>query len=467
MAETFFWYDLETTGTHSVLDRIVQFAGQRTDMSLKPVGPAINFYIKPAWEALIHPEAALVTGIDPELLDQNGVTERVGLERILEQFAEPGTCVVGYNSFRFDDEFIRQGLYRNFFDPYAREWQNGNSRWDLIQLARLAYGLRPDGLDWPTHPSGKPSFKLEDLARANQLQHTHAHDALSDIHATIGLASRLQKAQPRLFDYHYRWRRKQTVIDAMYPLGKTPWLFAGGFGPISDRTLVPLLPFMTHPVNANSLICIDLRVDPSTYLDLSPDKLIARCLGTENEPLSQRILHIMQINRCPPVAPFSTLPEAVEPNLSWQVDSIKGHVRQIQKSPRLFALLSDGLLNEPRRVVADVDFQLYSGGFVSKDDQQKFSLARQSLSPDLVFDDDRLNELYFRFRARQDGANLTEEEQIRWHAYLQALWCDNDRLRDLYQLTQKKLLDHPDSDIVPKLLDRLSRQAADLEISLI
>ena len=83
--------------------------------------------------------------------------------------AEPGTCSVGYNSIRFDDEFTRHLLYRNFHDPYAREWSEGNSRWDLIDLARLACALRPQGMEWPLRPDGAPSFRLGDLAAANDI----------------------------------------------------------------------------------------------------------------------------------------------------------------------------------------------------------------------------------------------------------------------------------------------------------
>jgi exodeoxyribonuclease-1 len=51
----------------------------------------------------------------------------------------------------------RYSLYRNFFDPYAREWQGGNSRWDLIDVVRAAYALRPEGIVWPKKTGGSRS----------------------------------------------------------------------------------------------------------------------------------------------------------------------------------------------------------------------------------------------------------------------------------------------------------------------
>ena len=468
MTDTFFWYDLETTGTDSQLDRIVQFAGQRTDAALNPIGAPINFYIKPSWDTLFHPEAALVTGISPRDLDREGLSELEGLTKIYECFSEPGTCVVGYNSFKFDDEFIRQGFYRNFFDPYGREWQHGNSRWDLIQLARFAYALRPDGIRWPETASGRPSFKLEDLAEANGLLHEQAHDALSDIHATIGLAKQLQRSQPKLFDYHYKMRRKHAVLDALYPLGKQAVLLTGGYGPVTDRTLVPVLPLMPHPVNANSLLCIDLRVDPSTYLDLSAERLIDRFMKFEQNTGEYRLLHQVQINRCPPFAPISTLPERMQSQLSWQVDDLAGFVKKIQSTPKLHPLLSEAMSAESRPTSDDVDCQLYSGGFVSAVDQQQFARARQWVNggQSVVFTEERLNELFFRFRARHDATGLVPEEHSRWIDFLRRRWINEDRLLVRYRLTLSCQSKDPANRLLAELIDRLQRQAASAAISL-
>ncbi len=71
------------------------------------------------------------------------------IARIHAELAHPGTCGVGYNSIRFDDEFTRYTLYRNFYDPYAREWQNGCSRWDIIDMLRLTRALRRRGSSGP------------------------------------------------------------------------------------------------------------------------------------------------------------------------------------------------------------------------------------------------------------------------------------------------------------------------------
>ncbi|HUA79395.1 MAG TPA: exodeoxyribonuclease I, partial [Dyella sp.] len=196
--QTLFWHDYETFGTDSRRDRPIQFAGIRTNLELEIVDEPVMFYGKPPHEMVPSPESCLITGITPQQAERDGLIEADFAARVHEELAAPGTCGVGYNSLRFDDEFTRQLLYRNFFEPYGREWENGNSRWDLIDLVRMCAALRPEGIVWPTHEDGTPSFKLEHLATANHLQQTRAHDALSDVQALIELARLIRVRQPRL-----------------------------------------------------------------------------------------------------------------------------------------------------------------------------------------------------------------------------------------------------------------------------
>ena len=166
---TLYWHDYETFGADPARDRPAQFAGQRTDLDLNPVGEPLVVYCKPASDMLPQPEACLVTGITPQLAFQQGIIEAEFIAQIHKELAKPNTCTVGYNNLRFDDEFTRYTLYRNFYDPYAREYRNNNSRWDIIDMARMCYALRPAGIEWPKDEEGVPSFKLENLTQANGL----------------------------------------------------------------------------------------------------------------------------------------------------------------------------------------------------------------------------------------------------------------------------------------------------------
>ena len=130
--------------------------------------------------------------------------------------------MVGYNNIRFDDEVTRNIFYRNFYDPYARSWQNRNSRWDLLDIMRACYALRPEGL---TGQRTKTDCQLPAGAdaRANGIEHNNAHDAMADVYATIAMAKLVKTAQPRLFEYLLSHRSKQkpmTLIDVpqMKPL---------------------------------------------------------------------------------------------------------------------------------------------------------------------------------------------------------------------------------------------------------
>ncbi len=202
MAQSYYWYDLETSGTEPRWDRIVQFAGLRTDTDLNEVGDEYCTYVQLPDDVLPDPDAVLVTSITPQLAREQGVSEWQALTRVKEIFSVPETCVAGYNNLRFDDEFIRHGLYRTLMDPYAREWQNGNSRWDLIDLVRATGALRRGGIQWPADEEGLPVYRLEALTAANGLEHGQAHDAMSDVRATLALARLIKTKQPRLYDYY-------------------------------------------------------------------------------------------------------------------------------------------------------------------------------------------------------------------------------------------------------------------------
>lgn len=147
----------------------------------------------------------------------------------------PQTCIVGYNNVRFDDEVTRNIFYRNFYDPYAWSWQHDNSRWDLLDVMRACYALRPEGITWPENDEGLPSFRLEHLTVANGIEHQNAHDAMADVYATIAMAKLVKTRQPRLFDYLYSHRNKRklaTLIDVpqMKPLVHVSGMFGAARG---------------------------------------------------------------------------------------------------------------------------------------------------------------------------------------------------------------------------------------------
>ena len=439
MTKTLYWYDLETTGIDPILDRPLQFAGVRTDLDLNEVAAPQNFLGRPGTDVLPQPEALLVTGISMVEIRDKGVSERVFTEKALEQFNKPQSCVVGFNSLRFDDEFTRQMLYRNFHDPYSREWRNGNSRWDVIDLFRAAYALRPEGFNWPQKGNGSPSFKLEDLAHANGLTHLDAHDALADVRATIHITKLLRAAQPRLYDFMFQLRDKKAVLQQLYPLGKNPIVHVSSMYPASRGCTAVVMPICQHPTNNNAIICFDLSQPPEALITASALEL-ERLVFTSNNQLEegeQRIaLKMIHINRCPFVAPLATLNDECAGRLGIDRGQSESGAIQLMGVAGLVEKIQEVYGRANYVDSEDPDFQLYRGGFFSDADRNTMSelLAvppNQLGSFEGRFQDDRLDEMLFRFRGRNHPELMSEAESIRWRAFCSEKWSGGEAIDEL------------------------------------
>ncbi len=424
MTTSFYWHDYETWGTDPRRDRAVQFAGLRTDLDFNPIGRPLMVYARPADDMLPQPGACLVTGITPQQARREGVCEADFFNAINDELSQPGTCALGYNSIRFDDEFTRYGLYRNFHDPYAREWQNGNSRWDIIDVVRLTRALRPEGIEWPVDEAGVTSFRLERLTAANGIEHQGAHDALVDVHATIAMARLVKEKQPRLFDYVFNNRDKKSLGQQLNLRDRRPVVHVSAKYPARLGCIAVVVPLAMHPTNKNGVIVYDLRVDPQPLFDLSVETIREK-LYTRTEDLAEgeaRIpLKMISLNHAPVVVPLNTLtPRARE---EWDLDQGREqrHLRQLLAAPELEAKIRQVFSERPFEPASDPDQALY-GGFVSNHDRRLCDQVLR-LSPEQlrdfhpVFEDRRLAELLFRYRARNWPETLNKGEKQRWEEY--------------------------------------------------
>lgn len=420
---TLYWHDYETTGTDPRYDRPLQFAGVRTDEDLNIIGEPLMLYAKPAADVLMHPQAALVTGLTPAKARDNGVCEAEFISRIHAELAEPGTCGVGYNSLRFDDEFTRFTLFRNFYDAYAREWQNGNSRWDIIDMVRLTRALRPEGIEWPDREDGQPSFRLEHLTAANGIEHAGAHDALADVYATIELAKLIRHHQPKLYDYVYQNRGKQQIGPLLNLQQKPAVIHTSRMFPASRCHTAMVMPLARDPLNKNAIIVADLREDPSDLLTLDADTLRER-LFTAGEALPDGVkrppLKAVHINKCPVIVPINTLTDEAAERLEIDRDLHLQHREQLLAAGDALSAKIAEIFQPPAfPPITDVDATLYSGGFFGDSDKRKMQLLREAEPEQLSqlhipFDDDRLSEMLFRYRARNWPESLNETEQQQW-----------------------------------------------------
>ncbi|TAN66222.1 MAG: exodeoxyribonuclease I [Methylobacter sp.] len=424
--QTFYWHDYETFGTDPRRDRPVQFAGIRTDSDFNIVDDPLVVYCKPAADCLPHPEACLITGITPQLAEQKGVCEAEFIRQIHQQLAEPGTCTLGYNSLRFDDEVTRNCLYRNFYDPYAREWQNGNSRWDLIDVVRAARALRPEGVVWPVNDEGCPSFRLDQLTQANKIAHEAAHDALSDVYATIAIAKLVKQAQPRLYQFLLQHRVKAEALGLLQFGSFKPVVHVSGKYPAVKNCLAIVLPVCKHPTNTNGMIVYDLSVDPEPMLSLSVaeiQKRIFTATADLPEGVSRIPLKTVHINKCPILAPVSVIRPEDAQRLEIDLELCQANIDKIKSSVGLaekVAAVFDGQGYAEQD--SDPDLEIYSGGFFSENDKKQMINIRGMSPEQLVksvfkFTDRRLPEMLFRYRARNYPETLSVDELQRWKEF--------------------------------------------------
>ncbi|EPG7577003.1 exodeoxyribonuclease I [Providencia rettgeri] len=465
---TFFIHDYETFGKRPALDRPAQFAGVRTDLDFNIIEEPEVFYCAPADDYLPQPEAVMITGITPQVALSQGVNEAEFAKRIHAAFSVPNTCIMGYNNIRFDDEVTRNIFYRNFYDPYAYSWQQGNSRWDLLDALRACFALRPEGIQWPENEDGLPSMRLEHLTKANGVAHENAHDAMSDVLATINMAKLLKAAQPRMFDYFYQLRNKNKISQLIDIVEITPLVHVSGmFGAL--RSYVSLVaPLAWHPDNKNAVIMCDLSADISPLIELDVQQLRTRLYTPKAElagesPVPVKLVHI---NKCPILAPEKTLRPEDAQRTGVDRDLCMRNLETLRKTPDIRNKLIE-LFSEPQIFTEsdDVDTQIYNG-FFGTSDRSTMDIIRET-SPqnlpalELSFEDKRLKELFFRYKARNYPATLSYDEQQRWLQHRRD-YFNEERLTDYMQQIQQLLVEHQHDEKRCQQLKALINYARDL-----
>lgn len=424
MSTTLYWHDYETFGTDPRRDRPAQFAGIRTDEALNEIEEPLVIYCKPAHDFLPHPAACLLTGITPQIADTQGLPEPHFIAHIYAELARPGTCGVGYNTLRFDDEVTRHTLYRNFYNPYDREWQQGNSRWDMIDLVRMTYALRPNGIVWPQHDDGRPSFRLENITAANGIGHQAAHDALSDVRATISLARLLRDRQPRLYRWLFQLRNKHKAAALLDLTAHTPVLHTSRMYATDIGCTTLVMPLIAEPGNNNSILVYDLRQNPENFFGLAVNELSER-LFTRSEALPEGTVRLpvksIKINKCPALAPSNTLDTAAIKRLAIDLEACHQHYNQLQKNPDFFCKVASAYTSRKPASNGDVDVALYEN-FLGNDDSSLLANVRNATPQQLAnthfcFHDHRLPELLFRYRARNWPETLNVSERQKWEEF--------------------------------------------------
>jgi len=421
---TFLWYDFETFGVDPRRDRPVQFAAIRTDMDLNIVGDPIDILCRPATDCLPDPIASLITGISPLKALETGMSEKEFADQIFNQMSMPDTCTLGYNSIRFDDEVTRFMFYRNLIDPYQREWKMGNSRWDLLDVVRMTWALKPESLNWPMKENGQVSFKLDQLTPANGIGHENAHDALSDVRATIDLARVIKTAQPDLFNYAFELRQKNLVSKKLDLMARKPVLHISGRFPTEKGCMAMVVPIAKLPDNPNGIICFNLSQSPEVLTQLSVEEIQQRLFSTREELEKsghERIgLKVIHLNKSPMIVPAAMLTHDIAEKFGHNLSSIRANYETIKKLPDLSHLLSQ-VFSRQFPEDSDVDLQLYQG-FISNTDRARLNDVRewQPFSADIKgigFEDARLPEQLFRYWCRNWPEQIPERFKVVWQEH--------------------------------------------------
>lgn len=411
MNKTFFFYDLETSGLKAREDRIMQFAGQRTSMDLTPIGEPVNVLVKMTDDALPSPGAINVTGITPQQTLADGMNEAEFCRYVIEEIFVPGTVAVGYNTVRFDDEFMRAILWRNFYDPYEWQWKDERSRWDMLDVVRLTRALRPEGIEWPFTADGKPTNRLELLTKLNGVKHEHAHDALSDVYATIAVAKLIRDRQPKLFEFLFRMRNKRDVQRLVNLENPKPFVYASGrYSNESNKTTV-VLPIA--PGRNGNVLVYDLRYNLE---ELSGDSDRA---DSNYFPVVKELCY----NKCPAVAPMGVL----DSDNGWEKigltrELVERNMKILMSHPEFAEQVRMKHEERPEFPPAiEPEGALYDG-FLDDTDRVKVSAVRNADVSRLAdfhpeFHDPRLPELLLHYKGRNYPESLSESEVEAYEKY--------------------------------------------------
>lgn len=450
---SFFFYDLETSGLKAKEDRIMQFAGQRTDLELNPIGEPVNVLVKLASDTLPGPSAIMVTGITPQST-QEGMSEAEFCRFLDTEIFTPGTIVAGYNSVRFDDEFMRYLWWRNFYDPYEWQWRDQRSRWDLLDVVRMVRALRPDGVKWPVLPGGKAVNRLELITKMNGIEHTHAHDALSDVEALISVTKLLKERQPKMFEYLLGVRDKKKVAELVNLDLKRPFVYTSGAYDAEWNKTTVAFP-LTVGRNNNSILVFDLRYNLDDLLEkrrireeeqsrkekeaaeAEPSLIQVGLLGEytqedeeqeEKEAKSEKkadffpIVKELSLNKCPAVAPLGVLEtEDGWTKIGLSKEMVQKNLDSLLAHPEFAEQMRTELEKQEWPEAVDAEAALYDG-FLGEGDKIKCNAVRSADANKLAdfepeFQDERLPELLLHYKARNFAKSLTQKEEEAWEEY--------------------------------------------------
>jgi len=265
-------YDLETTGLNKRFDQILQFAAVRTDENLAVV-ERVDFAGRLRPHILPSPRALQITGARyDDLIDPLRPSHDAMMGSIHETLIRwTPSMFIGFNSVGYDDEVLRQALYEALRPPIFITNMKGNSRGDLLKLARVVGTLRPDVLKCARDADGRRVFRLAELARANGIDPGQSHTAAADVGTTLALCQLIAAEAPDLWSSFMRFSNKAAVLEFIAEHDAfAAFEFTGGRQDVRPVTAIDFV-----PADRNVRYCLDLTADLNALRRMAADELLA------------------------------------------------------------------------------------------------------------------------------------------------------------------------------------------------
>ncbi|MDO8979055.1 MAG: exonuclease domain-containing protein [Afipia sp.] len=382
---SFVFFDTETTGLKHGFDQIVHFAAIRTDANLNEID---RFQARSRLlpHVVPHPAALCTNGLPIGRLLDEGLPSHYDMVRTIQRrlLSWPRSIFVGYNSIRFDEEMLRHALFQTLHPAYLTS-NNGNCRADALGLVMAAATLSPACLSVPRGPEGRPIYRLEGLAAANGIAHGRAHDAMTDVLATLDLCRCVRDRSSELWQRFVRFSKKATVADFV---DSGDGFFLTEFF-ANEAYHAPVVCLGRDPEQPNGRLCLRLDVDVDRLADM-PDEELRTELAQKPSPVRR-----LRVNAAPTLTPLYDAPDLMLNGVD--LETIETVSRRVRDDPQLCDRIVSAYVagREPRLQPIRVEEQLYDG-FPGPNDEVRMAAFHDAISwPEalsivLSFDDERL-----------------------------------------------------------------------------
>jgi len=358
----FVFYDTETTGTEVLFDQVLQFAAILTDDDLNEIDRfEIRSRLQP--HVVASPGAMNVTGVTAAQLDDPTYASQFEMAGQIHQKLtdwQPAHFI-GHNSIKFDEVLLRALFYKSLLPVYLTN-MNGNCRLDTLKMLQSASIYEPGDIIYPTRQNGQAIYKLDQLAPANGFNHANAHEAMSDVEATIFMCRKVRDSAPETWSRFLRFSNKGSVLDfceSEEVFGLTEFYFGRAHTFLLQKIDI-------NPDNSNEVIALNLQFTPEDFTGKTDDE-VARMLKRNPKPIRK-----LRANALPGLVDADDAhPHSRMSELS--LNEIEDRGRRFAQDPALKQRLFDIYMSEQPEyeVSPHVEERLYNG-FPHHSDQSKF-----------------------------------------------------------------------------------------------